>query len=94
MRASQIVEKRGEAKGQRRKGRIHPTNAEFLRIARRGKRALSEQCKEIDENNGMGKTRDFFKRIRDTKGIFHANIATIKDRNSMNLTETEEIKKR
>ena len=79
-RASQIVEKRGEAKGQRRKGRIHPTNAEFLRIARRGKRALSEQCREREEKNRTGKTRDLFKKIRDTKGTFHIKICTIKDK--------------
>ena len=70
-------------------------NAEFQRIARRGKKAfLSDQCKEIEENNRMGKTRDLFKKIRDTKGTFHANMGTIKDRNFMNLTEAEDIKKR
>ena len=91
----QIAEKRRELKGKGEMERYTHLNAEFQRTARRDRKAfLSEQCKEIDENNGMGKTRDFFKRIRDTKGIFHANIATIKDRNSMNLTETEEIKKR
>ena len=68
---------------------------EFQRIARRDKKAFhSDQCKEIEENNRMGKTRDLSKKIRDTKGTFHANIGTIKDRNSMNLTEAEEIKKR
>ena len=70
-------------------------NAEFQRIARRGKKVfLNEQCKEIEESNRMGKTRDLFKKIRDTKGTFHANTGTIKDRNGMNLTEAEEIKKR
>ena len=70
-------------------------NAEFQRIGRRDKKAfLSDQCKEIDENNRMGKTRDIFKRIRDTKETFHAKIGTIEDRNSMDLTEAEDIKKR
>ena len=70
-------------------------NAEFQRIARRDKKAfLSDQCKEIEENNRMGKTRDLFKKIRDTKGTFHAKMGTIKDRNSMDLTEAEDIKKR
>ena len=70
-------------------------NAEFQRIARRVKKAfLSDQCKEIEENNRMGKTRDLFKKIRDTKGTFHAKMGTIKDRNVMDLTETEDIKKR
>ena len=70
-------------------------NAEFQRIARRDKKALlSNQCKEIEENNRMGKTRDFFKKIRDTKGTFHAKIGTINDRNGIDLTETEDIKKR
>ena len=70
-------------------------NAEFQRIARREKKAfLSDQCKEIEENNGIGKTRDLFKKIRDTKGTFHAKMGTIKDRNSMDLTEAEDIKKR
>ena len=70
-------------------------NAEFQRIARRDKKAfLSDQCKEIAENNRMGKTRDLFKKIRDTKGTFHAKMATIKDRNDMDLTEAEDIKKR
>ena len=68
--------------------------AEFQRIARRDQKAfLSDQCKEIEENNRMGKTRDLFKKIRDTKGIFHAEMGTIKDRNGMELTETEDIKK-
>ena len=70
-------------------------NAEFQRMARRDKKAfLSDQCKEIEENSRMGKTRDLFKKIRDTKGTFHAKIGTIKDRNSMDLTEAEDIKKR
>ena len=70
-------------------------NAEFQRIARRGKKAfLSDQCKEIEENNTMGKTRDLYKKIRDTKGTFHAKMGTIKDRNCMDLTEAEGIKKR
>ena len=70
-------------------------NAEFQRIARRDKKAfLSDQCKEIEENNRMGNTRDLFKKIRDTKGTFHAKMGSIKDRKSMDLTETEDIKKR
>ena len=70
-------------------------NAEFQRIARRVKKAfVSNQCKEIEENNRMGKTRDLFKKIRDIKGIWHANMGTIKDRNGMDLTEAEDIKKR
>ena len=70
-------------------------NAEFQRIARRDKKAfLSGQCKEIEENNEMGKTRDLFKKIRDTKGTFHAKMGSIKDRNGMDLTEREDIKKR
>ena len=70
-------------------------NAEFQRIARRDKKGfLSDQCKEIKENNRMKKTRDRFKKIRDTKGIFHAKMGTIKDRNGMNLTEADDIKKR
>ena len=70
-------------------------NAEFQRIVRRDKKAfLSDQCKEIEENNRMGKTRDLFKKIRDTKGIFHAKMGSIKDRNGMHLTEAEDIKKR
>ena len=78
---------------QRRKGKIYHLNAEFQRIARRHKRAfLSNQCKEIEENNRMGKTRDLFKKMRDTKGTFHAKIGSIRDRNGMNLTEAEDIK--
>ena len=67
---------------------------QFQRIARRDKKALREQCKEIEENNRMGKTRDLFKKIRDTKGTFHARMGTIKDRNDKDLTEAEDIKKR
>ena len=86
--------KRREAKGKGEKERFH-LNAESQRTARRDKKAfLSGQCKEIEENNRMGKTRDLFKRIRDTKGTFHAKISTIKDRNGMDLTEAEDIKKR
>ena len=89
-----MAEKRREAKGKRKKERCTHRNAEFQRIARRDKKAfLREQCKEIEENNRMGKTRDLFKKIRDTKGIFHAKIGSIKDRNGMALTEAEDIKK-
>ena len=77
------------------KERYSHLNAEFQRIARRDKKALlRDQCKEIKDNNRMGKTRDFFKKIRDTKGICHAKIGSIKDRNGMDLTEEEDIKKR
>ena len=69
-------------------------NAEFQRIARRDKKALSDECKEIEENSRMGKTRDLFKKIRDTKGTFHAKLGLIKDRNCMDPTEAEDIKKR
>ena len=87
--------KRREAKSKGEKERYKHLNAEFQRIARRGKKAFfSDQCKEIEENNRMGKTRDLFKKIRDTKGIFHAKMGLIKDRNSMDLTEAEDIKKR
>ena len=80
---------------QRRKGKIYHLNAEFQRIARRDKKAFfSDQCKEIEGNNRMGKTRDLFKKIRDTKGTFHAKMGSIKDRNVMDLTEAEGIKKR
>ena len=93
--AFQIAEKRREAKGKGEKERYTHLNAEFQRIARRDKKAsLSDQCKEIEENNRMGKTRDLFKKIRDTKGIFHAKMGTIKDRNSMDLREAEDTKKR
>ena len=93
--ALQIAEKRREAKGKGEKERYTHLNAEFQRIARRDKKAfLSDQCKEIEEKNKMGKTRDLFKKIRDTKGTFHAKIGTIKKRNGMDLTEAEDIKKR
>ena len=92
--ALQIAEKRREAKGKGEKERYTHLNAEFQRIARRDKKAfLSDQCKETEENNRMGKTRDLFKKIRDTKGIFHAKMGSIKDRNCMDLTEAEDIKK-
>ena len=90
-----IAVKRREAKSKREKERYTHLNAEFQRIARRDKKAfLSIQCKEIEENNRMGKTRDLFKKIRDTKRTFHAKIGSIKDRNDMDLTEAEDIKKR
>ena len=93
--ALQIAEKRREAKGKREKERYTHLNAEFQRIAKRVKKAfLSDQCKEIEENNRMGKIRDFFKKIRDIKGAFHAKMGTIKERKCMDLTETEDIKKR
>ena len=92
--ALQIAEKRREVKGKGEKEIYTHLNAEFQRIARRDKKAcLSDQCKEIEENNRMGKTRDLFKKIRDTKGMFHAKMGSIKDRNGMDLTEAEEIKK-
>ena len=92
--ALQIAEKRREAKGKGENERYTHLNAEFQRIARRDKEAfLSDQCKEIEENNRMGKTRDLFKKIRDTKGTFHAKMCTIKDRNGIDLTEAEDIKK-
>ena len=84
-----------EAKGKGEKERYKHLNAEFQRIARRDKKAyLSDQCKEIEENNRMGKTRELFKKLRDTKETFHANMGSIKDRNGMDLTEAEDIKKR
>ena len=93
--ALQIAKKRREAKDNGEKERYTLLNAEFQRIARRDKKAfLSEQCKETEENNRMGKTRGLFKRIRNTKGTFHTNMGTIKDRNDMDITETEDIKKR
>ena len=93
--ALQIAEKRREVKGKGEKETHKHLNAEFQRIARRDKKAfLSDQCKEIEDNNRMGKTRDLFKKIRDTKGTFHARIGTIKDRNGTVLTEAEDIKKR
>ena len=91
----QIAEKRREVKGKREKERYTHLNGEFQRRAWRDKKAfLSDQCKEIEENNRIGKTRDLFKKIRDTKGTFHAKMGTIKDRNAMDLTEAENIKKR
>ena len=93
--ALEIAEKRGEAKGKGEKERYNHLNAEFQRIARIDKKAfLSDQYKEIEENNRMGKTRHLFKKIRDTKGTFHAKMGTIKDRNGMDLTEAEDIKKK
>ena len=82
-------------KGKEEKERYTHLNAEFQRIVRRAKKAfLSDQCKEIEENNRIGKTRDLFKKLKDTKGTFHAKMGTIKDRNGMDLTEAEDIKKR
>ena len=93
--ALQIAEKKREGKGKGEKERYTHLNAEFQRIARRDKKTfLSEPCNEIEENNRMGKTRDLFKKIRDTKGTFHAKMGSIKDRNGMDLTEAEDIKKR
>ena len=92
--ALQIAEQKKGAKGKGEKERNTQLNAEFQRIERRDKKAFLSQCKEIDENNGMGKTRDLFKKIRDTKGTFDAKMAIIKDRNGMDLTEAEDIKKR
>ena len=92
--ALQIAVKRREVKSKGEKERYEHLNAEFQRIARRDKKAFfSNQCKETEENNRMGKTRDLFKKIRDTKGTFHAKMGSIKDRNGMDLTE-EDIKKR
>ena len=91
----QIAVKRREVKSKEEKERYTHLNAEFQRIPRRDKKAfLSDQCKEIEENNRMGKTRDLFKKIRDTKGTFHEKMGSIKDRNGMGLTEAEDIKKR
>ena len=88
--ALQIDEKRREEKSKGEKERYKHLNAEFQRIAGRDKKAfLRDQCKEIEENNKMGKSRDFFKKIRETKGIFHAKMGSIKDRNGMDLTEAE-----
>ena len=93
--ALQIAEKRREAKGKGEKERYSYLNVDFQRIAKRDKKAfLSNQSKEIEENSRNGKTRDLFKKIRDTKGIFHANMGTRKGRNGMDLTEAEDIKKR
>ena len=91
----QITEKRREAKGKGEKERYTHLNAEFQRIARRDKKAfLGDKCKEIEENNRMEKTRDLFKKIRDTKGTFHTKMGSIKDRNGMDLREAEDIKER
>ena len=91
----QAAEKTREVKGKGEKERYTHLNAELQRRARKHKKAfLSDQCKEIEENNRMGKTRDLFKKIRDTKGTFHAKMGSIKDRNGMDLTEAEDIKKR
>ena len=93
--ALQIAEKRREVKNKGKKERYTLLNAEFQRISRRDKKAfLSNQCKEIEENHRLGKTRDLFKKIRDTKGTFHAKMGSIKDRNGMDLTEAEDIKMR
>ena len=93
--ALQIAERRREATGKEEKEKCTHLNAEFQRIARRDKKAfLCDQCKEIEENNRMQKTRDLFKKIRDTKGTLHAKMGSIKDRNGMDLTEAEDIKKR
>ena len=90
-----VIEKRRDMKDKGEKERYIHLNAEFQRIAKRDKKAfLSDQCKEIEEKNRMGKTRDLFKEIRDTKGIFHAKVGTIKDRKGMELTEAEDFKKR
>ena len=93
--ALQIAEERREVKGKGEKERYTHLNAEFQRIARRGKKAfLRGQCKEIEGNNRLGRTRDLLKKVRDTKGTLHGKMGTIKDRNCMNLAETEDIKKR
>ena len=93
--ALQIAVKRREAKSKGEKDRYKHLNVEFQRIARRDKKVfLSNQCKEIEENNRMGKTRDLFKKIRDTKGTFHARMGSIKERNGMDLPEAEDVKKR
>ena len=93
--ALQIAVKKREAKSKGEKERYYHLNAEFQRIARRDKKAfLSDQCKEIEENKRVGKTRDLFKKIRDIKGTFHAKMVSIKDRNCMDLTKAENIKKR
>ena len=91
--ALQVAEKRREAKGKGEKEIYTNLNAEFQGLARRDKKAFfSDQCKEIEENNKMGKNRDLFKKIRDTKGTFHTKMGAIKDRNGMDLTEAEDIK--
>ena len=89
-----IAVKRREVKSKGEKERYKHLNAEFQRIARRDKVFFSDQCKEIEENNRMGKTRDLFKKIRDNKGIFHAKMSSIKDRNGMDLTEAEDVNQR
>ena len=95
MEALQITVKRREVKSKGQKERYTDLNAEFQRIARRDRKPfLSNQCKETEENNRMGKTRDLFKKIRDTKGTIHSKMGSIKDRNVMDLTEAEDIKKR
>ena len=92
--ALQIAEKRREEKGKEEKKQYTHLNAEFQRIAKRDKKGLlSDQCKKIEENNRMGKTRDLFNKIRDTKGTFHAKMGTIKDRNGIDLTEAEEVER-
>ena len=93
--ALQIAEKRRDVKGQEERERYTHLNSEFQRIARREKKAfLSDQCKEIEGNNRISKTRDLFKKIRDAKGTFHAKMGSIKDRNGMDLAEAEDVKKR
>ena len=93
--ALQITEKRRGSKGKGEKERYIRLNEEFQRVARMYKKAfVDDQCKEIEENNRLGKTRDLFKKIRDSKGTFHGKMGTIKDRNGMDLTEAEDIKKR
>ena len=93
--ALQIAVNRREVKGKGEKERYTHLNAEFQRLARRDKKSfLSDQCKEIEDSNRMGKTRDLFKKIRDTKGTFHATMGIIKDKNGMDLTEAEGIRKR
>ena len=93
--ALQIAEKRREAKGKGEKERYTHLNAKFQRIEKRGKKAfLSDHCKDIEKSNRMGKTRDLFKKIRDTKGTFHAKMGSIKDKNGKDRTEAEDIKKR
>ena len=91
--ALQIAEREREAKGKGEKERYTQLNTEFQRITRRGKKAfLSDQCKKIEENNKIGKTRDLFKKIRDTKGIFHAKMGSIKGRNGRDITEADDVK--
>ena len=90
----QIVEERKEVKGKGERERYTQLNAEFQRLAGKDKGFLNEQCKEIEESNRMGKTRDLFKKIRDIKGTFHPKLGTIKDRNCTDLTETEDVKER